>query len=222
MHMNPRLALAAAAVAALATAAPASASTGSLKLTSKARKASSGYSAKLTIGASKQGEPVTKIALRFAKGTVLDPKGAVLCTASQPDRQQQGHAAVCPKGSNVGGGTATALFNGQKLTADLSAWNVLTAEAGPVLNLEENLNGTRLGYFTGRYKSPVLTFEFGALSVIGVKINIKPKHRKVGGKRHDFVRTPAKCPKGGWRNSIVVTYKDGSKDTVRSRSACRR
>ena len=178
---------------------------------------SSGFDFALAVDTSESTPPpMTGVTLSFANGSAIDVTGAPPCTAPQPDRAAQGHAAVCPADSQRGSGIAEVYPDGgSKVEADLAFLNIPEHQERSVHGGGEN--------GCGFYGKRAMDFKFpGNIRLGAISAEVKAGSRVVDGKRVNYLTTPSKCPRSGkWKMGATINYADGTHQKVAGIRAAR-
>lgn len=208
----------------------------------KTVKSSSGFKVAITSSedgapGSKPSNPVRNTVLKFASGTKIDPTVVPYCTASATEVQNT-KGSACPSGSKIGTGTAEAItgFGAgiDPVKEDIVAFNrrgglylLLTPQGaiGQTAVLESKLNKLTL-------TTPVPPFclpggsppacENGEAVLTKFNLTTVKKSKGSGARRRNYITTPLTCSSRGWVTSFTVTYKDGTSETDKSKTTCRR
>jgi hypothetical protein len=147
------------------------------------------------------------VTITFPKGTTINPKAVPQCRK----------ATACPANSKVGSGTAIVV--GQKNHVD--AYNrtgglvIVVTPALPIVPkqyLTPNLKGTTLSLKIKQVEYP----PGNPLTLSALTLNINAK----GTAKKPYMRTPTKCPTGGWQFKAAFGYVDGTSLTKTSASPC--
>lgn len=169
----------------------------------------------------------TKVVIYFARGTRFDTRAVPRCGAdSREILESQGK--VCRR-SRVGTGSTVVRIGdlgGMKVENRVHAYNTRggiifylqrQGEIGQDLILRGKLRGRKL-----TTEVPVLPFN---TTLTRFSVKIRTISRRVrSGRRHvrrRYVRAPRTCRRY-WTVTTRVTYEDGSRDSVRSRTRCKR
>ena len=156
---------------------------------------------------------IKRIEMTFARGTRFDTSALARCRATDAELKAKGPSA-CPAASKLGEGHTTGVFSsGDEFVTDVTLFNA----RGQIVVVVQ-LGGAVVTEFRDR--------------VAGRKITIEPvlppgvalKRLKLRIPRHStYQRNPPTCPKGGrWTTVAKFTYVDGSKQTHRDTTPCRR
>ena len=164
---------------------------------------------------------IKRINLRFHKGTRFDTSALARCHASDAEVMSKGVTA-CPAASRLGTGhTKAVLPSGAGFTTDVTLFNA----RGEIIVLV-TLGGTPVTEFRDRVKGRTITIEPvlpGGVSLERLRLRIDRHSRGSGANRRTYMRAPRSCPASRkWTTSARFTYVDGSAETLRSRSPCRR
>jgi hypothetical protein len=211
----------AAALAVVALASPQFSSTFDLAYTSRVPGAASGQVPLMTW--SDPGAPnavpkiIKRIQLTFHKGTKFDTSALARCHAKD-DKILATGGAVCPKKSRLGGGHTTGSFaNGTDFQTDVSLFNA----RGEII-VVVTLNGTPVTEFRDEVGARKITIEPKLPSGVALKrLNLHIGRHTTG--RRTYMRNPPSCPRSGkWTTIAKFTYVDGSRETKRDSSPCKR
>jgi hypothetical protein len=160
---------------------------------------------------------IKRIKLTFHKGTSFDTAALARCRAPDAKILSTGGAA-CPKASRLGRGHTTGVFsNGSEFVTDVTLFNARGEIIVVVL-----LNGTPVTEFRDEVSGRTITIEPvlpAGVALERLKLRIG-RHSKNG---RTYMRNPSSCPRGGkWTTVAKFTYADGSRETHRDSSPCRR
>jgi hypothetical protein len=160
---------------------------------------------------------IKRIELTFHRGTRFDTSALARCRATDAELKSNGVAA-CPKGSKLGAGHTVGVFSsGAEFTTDVTLFNA----RGQIIVLVF-LEGTLVTEFRDRVHGRTIAIEPvlpSGVSLERLKLRIGP-HSKG---RRTYMRNPPSCPRSGkWTTVAEFTYVDGSAQTLRSGSSCRR
>jgi hypothetical protein len=160
---------------------------------------------------------IKRIELRFHKGTEFDTSALARCHAADAKILSTGGAA-CPKASRLGSGHTTGVFsNGSDFVTDVTLFNARGQIIVVVL-----LNGTPVTEFRDGVKGRTITIE----PVLPAGVSLKRLKLRIG--RHSkgqrtYMRNPPACPPSRkWTTVAKFTYTDGSAQTLRDSSPCKR
>jgi hypothetical protein len=156
---------------------------------------------------------VKRIVMTFAKGTRFDTGALPRCHASDARLKSDGPEA-CPKASRLGAGHTTGAFSsGDTFVTDVTLFN-----ARDEIVVVVQLNGLVVTEFRDRVSGRKVTIE--PVLPQGVAL----EHLKLRVPRHgSYQRNPPRCPKSGrWTTVARYTYTDGSHETHRDGTPCRR
>jgi hypothetical protein len=211
----------AAAIAIVALASPQFSSTFDLAYTSRVPGAASGQVPLMTWSdpGAPNGVPkiIKTIQLTFHKGTKFDTKALARCHA-QDDKILATGGAVCPKKSRLGGGHTVGSFaNGTDFTTDVTLFNA----RGEII-VVVTLNGTPVTEFRDDVGERRITIKPKLPSGVSLKrLNLHIGRHTTG--RRTYMRNPPSCPASGrWTTIAKFTYVDGSRETKRDSSPCKR
>jgi hypothetical protein len=160
---------------------------------------------------------IKRIRLTFHKGTSFDTSALARCRASDAKILSTGGAA-CPKASRLGSGHTTGVFsNGSKFVTDVTLFNA----RGEIIVVVA-LNGTPVTEFRDEVKGRTITIE----PVLPAGVSLERLKLRIGkhsqGER-TYMRNPPACPPSGqWTTVAKFTYADGSHETLRDKSPCKR
>jgi hypothetical protein len=160
---------------------------------------------------------IKRIELTFHRGTRFDTSALARCRATDAELKSKGVAA-CPKASKLGAGHTVGVFSsGTEFTTDVTLFNA----RGQIIVLVF-LQGALVTEFRDRVEGRTITIEPvlpSGVSLERLKLRIGPHSRG----RRTYMRNPPSCPRSGkWTTMAKFTYVDGSAQTLRSRSPCRR
>jgi hypothetical protein len=156
---------------------------------------------------------IEKIELTFHPGTRFDTSALARCHASDDEIKSKGPSA-CPKASTLGTGHTTAvLSSGSEFVTDVTLFNA----RGEIIVLVA-LNGTPVTEFRDRVKGRTITIE----PVLPAGVALKRLKLHIG--RHStYMTNPPSCPRSRkWITKARFTYVDGSSQTLRDSSPCKR
>ncbi len=205
----------------------------SFKQTSKGEDASTGIAFKTAFGdpAAPGGVPagLKSFKIVMAKGTKIDPAGAVQCKATDAELMAEA-AAACPAASKIGTGSATATSaTGANVKVGAVIFNEKTAAGKNAFLFLFLLNDAYAAVFDAPVKGNTLSASGltgalpGGLVVTQFSGNIAKHSKGKGKKRHDLITTPRTCKPGAkkWVNTATFTFVNGDKDTGTSSSPCK-
>lgn len=188
-------------------------------------KSSSGFSTLIT--SSDPGDPqakpkaVRKVVINFAEGTKFDTSVPGVCSATDQDLSSQG-AAACPASSKIGSGTAEA--NAQPVIPVANEQiTVFNAKNGIIFYLSGLQTLVIRGKISGRKLTatvPALPLPVAGQEAVLTKFQVEVKGKKKGKKF--YARTPASCKNGKWTTTAKFSYADGTTETVKSTSKCKK
>jgi hypothetical protein len=189
-----------------------------------------------------QPKRVTNFDITFPAGSKIDSKAAPQCSATDDELiQAENPDRECPRGSKLGSGKVAARtpFNGvADFTGTVVAYNankglillVNVQSANQQLVLRPKFRGRRLltpvphtcippnrpdqgcrPGGTGEPQEAILT---------SFELKTKAVSRRDGRRRRQLITTPRSCPRGGWTFEADITYADGSKLNIPTRSPC--
>jgi len=156
---------------------------------------------------------IKRIVMTFARGTRFDTAALPRCHATDAQLKATGPAA-CPKASRLGAGHTTGVFSsGGELVTDVTLFNA----RGQIVVVVQ-VGGAVVTEFRDQVKGRTVTIE--PVLPAGVAL----KRLKLRIPRHgDYQRNPPTCPKSGkWTTVARFTYVDGSHETHRDTTPCRR
>jgi hypothetical protein len=164
---------------------------------------------------------IKRIDLRFHKGTVLDTSALARCRASDEQIKSKG-ASACPAASKLGSGHTTGVFsNGDEFVTDVTLFN----GRGEIIVLVF-LQGTLITEFRDDVRGRTIAIEPvlpPGVSLKRLKLRIEPHSTGRGARQRTYMRNPPSCPKSRkWITAAKFTYLDGSSQTLRASSPCRR
>lgn len=164
---------------------------------------------------------IRRITMKFHPGTRFDTAALARCRASDAEVLSKG-ASACPAGSRLGTGhTKAAVASGTSFTTDVTLFNA----RGQIIVLVA-ADGTPVTEFRDRVKGRTITIEPvlpPGVSLERLKLTIGRHSKGSGAKRRTYMRAPSSCPKSRrWTTVARFTYVDGSTETVRSNTRCRR
>jgi hypothetical protein len=154
---------------------------------------------------------IKRIDLRFHPGTRFDTSALPRCRASDERIKAKG-AKACPARTVLGRGhTVGVSTSGAEFTTDVTLFNA----RGQIVVLV-TLQGVVLTEFRDRVKGRTITIE----PALPPGVALKRLQIRIG--RHGrYMTAPPTCP-GRWTTVARFRYTDGSAETLRSRSPCRR
>jgi hypothetical protein len=164
---------------------------------------------------------IKRIELTFHKGTRFDTSALARCHASDAVIKSKGPSA-CPATSRLGTGHTTGVFsNGSEFVTDVVLFNA----RGEIIVLV-SLNGTPVTEFRDRVKGRTIEIEPvlpPGVSLKRLKLRIGPHSKGHGAKRRTYMSNPPTCPASRkWTTVAKFTYVDGSAQTIRGSSPCKR
>jgi hypothetical protein len=164
---------------------------------------------------------IKRITMKFHPGTRFDTSALARCRASDAEVLSKGTSA-CPAGSRLGTGhTNAALAAGTRFTTDVTLFNA----RGQIIVLV-TVGGTPVTEFRDRVKARTITIEPvlpAGVSLERLKLTIGRHSKGSGAKRRTYMRTPPTCPRSRrWTTAARFTYADGSSQTFRSHTRCKR
>lgn len=163
-------------------------------------------------------------------GLRIDTSVPDRCTASDLALATMG-ASACPAGSRIGGGTATALFMGQKTTLAADVLNnedeqIIIVRSPFVASVSRGrINPDGSIGFASPTCFPALPQPACPDDVLqlGSDISMPTFTRTIGGVVRSYLTTPPECPASGdWETPIRFWWADGSGETVITRQPCAR
>ena len=165
---------------------------------------------------------LNKFSVSLPKGSKFNHAAASQCKATEQELTQQGSANACPRGSEVGSGTATAVppAGGATIKTTVKIYNM----TGKTFLFQFQLNGADAARFGAKSKGSTLTSETltGTLPGDVIVTSFKGKINKKSSKGKNLITTPKKCPKSKkWKFSGNFKFADGTHkptDTVACRS----
>jgi len=160
---------------------------------------------------------IKRIKLTFHKGTEFDTAALARCHASDAKILSSG-GAVCPKKSRLGGGHTTGVFaTGAEFQTDVVLFNA----RGQII-VVVTLNGTPVTEFRDDVGGRTITIQPKLPSGVALKrLQLEIGRHSKG--RHTYMRNPPTCPRSHkWTTIAKFTYVDGSRETKRDSSPCRR
>lgn len=160
---------------------------------------------------------IKRIKLTFHKGTTFDTRALGRCHASDARILSTGGSA-CPKASRLGSGHTTGVFsNGSEFVTDVKLFNA----RGEII-VVVTLNGTPVTEFRDEVSGRTITIE----PVLPAGVALKRLKLRIGRHSKDgrtYMRNPSSCPRSGkWTTVAKFTYADGSRETRKDTSPCRR
>jgi hypothetical protein len=164
---------------------------------------------------------IKRIELTFHKGTSFDTSALARCHASDVVIKSKGPSA-CPAASRLGTGHTTGVFSdGSEFVTDVVLFNA----RGEIIVLV-SLNGTLVTEFRDRVKGRTIEIEPvlpSGVSLKRLKLRIGPHSKGHGAKRKTYMRNPPSCPASRkWTTVAKFKYVDGSSQTIRGSSPCKR
>ena len=156
---------------------------------------------------------IKRIEMTFARGTHFDTSALKRCRATDAALKAKGPSA-CPASSKLGAGHTTGVFSsGDELVTDVTLFNargqiivVVQVGAAVVTEFRDRVAGRQITI------DPVLP---PGVALEHLKLRI-PRHST-------YQRNPPTCPKSGkWTTVAKYTYVDGSTETHRDSTPCRR
>lgn len=205
----------------------------SVKQTGKTPGASIGIKFNISFGDSEapNGVPqgLKNFKIKLHKGTKLDGRGAVQCTATTAEELMAKGAAACPAASRIGSGHATATsVSGTSVKADAAIFNE-KFEGRDAFLFMFLINDAYITAFDASIKGGTLssTGLTGALPgdfVVTKFSGTIGKHAKGRGKRRrNLITAPKTCPARSrkWTNTAVFVFQNDDKDAASSTSPCK-
>jgi len=164
---------------------------------------------------------IKRIELTFHPGTRFDTSALARCRASDAEIKSKG-ASACAAASELGTGHTVGVFSsGSEFTTDVTLFNA----RGEIIVLV-SLNGTLVTEFRDRVKGRKIAIEPvlpSGVSLKRLKLRIGPHSKGHGARQRTYMRNPPSCPRSRkWTTVAKFTYVDGSGQTLRSGSPCRR
>jgi hypothetical protein len=164
---------------------------------------------------------IERIDLRFHPGTRFDTSALVRCRAPDDEIKSKG-ASACPDDSRLGTGHTKAVFSsGAGFTTDVTLFNA----RGQIIVLV-TLAGTPVTEFRDRVKGRTITIKPAlppGVSLKRLRLRIDRHSKGSGAEQRTYMRNPESCPPSRkWTTVARFTYVDGSAQTLRSSSPCRR
>jgi hypothetical protein len=156
---------------------------------------------------------IKRIVMTFAKGTRFNTGALPRCHATDAELKADGPKA-CAKATKLGAGHTTGAFSsGDTFVTDVTLFNA----RGQIVVVVQ-LAGTVVTEFRDEVRGRKVVIE--PVLPPGVAL----KHLKLRIPRHgSYQRNPPSCPKSGkWTTVAHFTYTDGSKETHRDETPCRR
>jgi hypothetical protein len=156
---------------------------------------------------------IKRIVFTFARGTRFDTSALKRCHATDAQLKADGPSA-CPKASKLGAGHTTGIFSsGDEFVTDVTLFNA----RGQIIVVVQ-LNGTVVTEFRDEVSGRKITIE--PVLPPGVAL----EHLKLRIPRHgNYQRNPPTCPKSGkWTTVARYIYTDGSSETHKDGTPCRR
>jgi hypothetical protein len=179
---------------------------------------------------SRKPHTLSRLVVRYPKGTRFDSKAAPQCHASDAELQAEGPDA-CPPASKVGGGFAVSDTGGsgpfppRYTTSKITQFN----GDGEVIGVGVNQDIPAIKTVTHTtFKGSTASTDFPTFPGMGPPDDYTPLKsltvdfppRKTGARA--TVRTPPRCPRSHrWRIVTAFTYVDGVTQRLVSHSACR-
>jgi hypothetical protein len=164
---------------------------------------------------------IKRIELTFHRGTSFDTSALARCHASDAVIKSKG-ASACPKASRLGDGHTTGVFSdGSEFVTDVTLFNA----RGQIIVLVF-LQGTLVTEFRDRVQGRTIEIEPilpARVALKRLKLRIGPHSRGHGAKRRTYMSNPPSCPASRkWTTVAKFTYLDGSSQTLRDSSPCKR
>jgi hypothetical protein len=170
------------------------------------------------------GEPAGKpkglkrIKFKFHPGTKFDTKALRACKTSDAAVLRLGIAA-CPASTRVGRGSTHAIAGTVPFQTVVHFFNakkqiivLVTVEKRSLIVFRDDVRG---GTIVVNLKIP------SGVSLTSLHVQFFRHSRKVGRKRHTYMRTPPTCPASGqWVTSTTFTYTDGSSQQLTGGTPC--
>jgi hypothetical protein len=165
------------------------------------------FSSSLTVTLASAQQP-TSATVTLPAGTRLNLKSVRTCSAPP----------ACDPSSQVGTGTASVHYQQYTIPLAFSIFNrpgglavIIAVPNGTPVVISPTWSGTTLTipYPNGTYKGiPIQT----------TKISLT--FDQLGSGRNAYLRTPSKCPKGGWTSTATPTFTTGVGTTVKAAAKC--
>ncbi|MEA2420164.1 MAG: hypothetical protein QOE60_2370 [Thermoleophilaceae bacterium] len=164
---------------------------------------------------------IKRIELTFHRGTQFDTSALARCRASDDKIKSKG-ASACPDASQLGRGHTTgASSSGDEFVTDVTLFNgrgeiivLVTVGGTPITEFRDHVSGRRITI------EPALP---AGVSLKRLKLRIGPHSTGHGARQRTYMRNPPSCPKSGkWTTVAKLTYANGSTQTLRSGSPCKR
>ena len=196
------------------------------QMTYSAKKPNSSSGLETTMTWSDPGEPggkpkaLEKIEFRFHPGTKFDTKALRVCKASNLILRILGSAA-CPASARVGWGSTQAIAGTVPIQTFVQFFNA-KKQIIVVVNVEKRV----LTVFRDDVRDGTIVVNLvvpQGTSLTGLHVQFFRHSRKVGRKRHTYMRTPPACPVNGtWTTSATFSYVDGTSEKLSSATPCAR
>ncbi|MFL5895686.1 MAG: hypothetical protein ACJ76Z_11335 [Thermoleophilaceae bacterium] len=163
-------------------------------------------------------------------GLRIDTSVPDRCTASDLALATMG-ASACPAGSRIGGGTATAVFMGQKTTLPADILNneneqIIIVRSPFVASVSRGrINPDGSIAFASPTCFPALPQPACPDDVLqlGSDMSMPTLTRMAGGLVRSYLTTPPACPvSGDWETPIRFWWADGTTETVTTHQPCTR
>ncbi len=173
--------------------------------------------------------------ITFPAGSKIDYKAAPICKNLDESANNP-----CPKKTKIGTGHATVLLpfpNTNPIPANVTAYN---RKKGLFLYVVPTLEGQAPVVLKPKYSGLTLktatppncvasTNQNGhcvdgsgnpGVEAVLTSFDLKTKAAKKG--KRVYLRTPKRCPKGGWTFKAKITYADGTSVSPKSKSPCKK
>jgi hypothetical protein len=163
---------------------------------------------------------IKRIELTFHPGTQFDTSALARCRASDEKIRSKG-ASACPAASQLGTGHTTGVTSGGEFLTDVTLFNA----RGEIIVLV-TVGGTPITEFRDQVKGRKITIEPSlpeGVALKRLKLRIGPHSKGHGARQRTYMRNPPSCPRSGkWTTVAKFIYLDGSAETLRSGSPCKR
>jgi hypothetical protein len=164
---------------------------------------------------------IKRIELTFHRGTQFDTSALARCRASDETIKSKG-ASACPTASELGTGHTTGVSRtGDEFVTDVTLFNgrgeiivLVTVGGTPITEFRDQVNGRKITI------EPALP---PGVALKRLKLRIGPHSKGHGARQKTYMRNPPSCPHSGkWTTVAKFTYLDGSTESLRSGSPCKR
>ena len=182
-----------------------------------------------------EANPVTGLTFKLPKGTKFDfkaipSKTLAPCTKAKLGSSGDPVAAGCKQ---IGKGSAVAVVTGLPNPITITEDAIIYAgpkveilrlrqrpgQLGQTANIFIAVKGSSLVAGVPKFcAADNATTPFCDTEVVLTKIDVSVK--KVGSRKHPLLKTPATCPKGGWKSSANYSYRSTPKEKVVSTAPC--